>query len=215
MLTFTHTHTGQEYSKPSDVYAVGLILWEILTRRHPYDHLGSQMNEVKVKQKVPSNDPDNRPPISEEAEERGGRVYCDLVRECWSGDPMSRPSAEKVSEKRKKWEGDRERESYSSFKRSSPRSFTQPSPSPPSVDRHFWRTLGQTHTNSPLRPPLTLSLFLPLLLLPFLPPMLNPLLLLLLLLLLLSLSIPRSHLSLPPFPPRRPHLRSPKRRICS
>jgi serine/threonine protein kinase len=90
---------GQEYSKPSDIYAIGLMLWELLTRRHPYDHLGSVMNEVKVRQKVPSNDPDNRPPISEEDMTRE-REYCSLIQECWDGDPLKRPSAEKVSQSR-------------------------------------------------------------------------------------------------------------------
>jgi serine/threonine protein kinase len=83
---------GQHYSKPSDVYAVGIMMWELLTRRHPFDHLGSVMNEVKVRQKVPSNDPDNRPPVPKD----GPKDYCELMCECWCGDPEKRPTMAEV-----------------------------------------------------------------------------------------------------------------------
>ena len=67
-------------------------MWEVLTRRHPFDHLGSIMNEVKVRQKVPSNDPDNRPPIPKD----GPSDYCKLMSQCWDGDPDTRPSMNEV-----------------------------------------------------------------------------------------------------------------------
>ena len=83
---------GQPYSKPSDVYAIGIMMWELLTRRHPFDHLGSVMNEVKVRQKVPSNDDDNRPPIPDDCP----LDYRNLVTECWDGDPNARPTVPQV-----------------------------------------------------------------------------------------------------------------------
>ena len=47
------------------------------------------MNEVKVRQKVPSDDPDNRPPVPKD----GPREFCQLMVECWDGNPAARPTA--------------------------------------------------------------------------------------------------------------------------
>ena len=109
-------------------------MWELLTRRHPFDHLGSVMNEVnigkylesvkkiiithphppkiiitkikiiskikvKVRQKVPSEDPDNRPPIPE----NGPKQYCELIKKCWGGEPGSRPGMGEVCSRGLLW----------------------------------------------------------------------------------------------------------------
>ncbi len=33
--------TGKELSPAADVYAFGILLWQILTRKHPYEDVGA------------------------------------------------------------------------------------------------------------------------------------------------------------------------------
>lgn len=71
-----------EYTEKSDVYAYGIILWELITRRHPFDEYSwmAELEEAIIDGK--------RPPIPLECP----TVWSNLIKRCWDGDYEKRPS---------------------------------------------------------------------------------------------------------------------------
>eukprot|EP00887_Chlorella_sp_A99_P002763 scaffold6.g2763.t1 len=83
---------GKDYSTASDVYAMGVILWELLTSRLPWEAEGVWRIAALVRD-------GQRPPIPP-PEECAGFVACaDYVRlmtACWAQDPAARPTFDDV-----------------------------------------------------------------------------------------------------------------------
>lgn len=80
---------GQEYTSACDVYSFGMVIWEIITRRVPYEHIAATELIAHWVQKG------NREEILKEAPE----VLRELTLICWAGDPAMRPSMEAALEK--------------------------------------------------------------------------------------------------------------------
>eukprot|EP01027_Heterolobosea_sp_BB2_P022075 GEZU01032476.1.p1 GENE.GEZU01032476.1~~GEZU01032476.1.p1 ORF type:complete len:109 (-),score=22.97 GEZU01032476.1:25-351(-) len=88
---------GKAYDGSCDVFSFGIIMWEILTERIPYDTI-AQSDVAMIHMKV-SLEPDFRPelpkidttaltPQMQDSQQR----YVDLFQRCWAADPAARPS---------------------------------------------------------------------------------------------------------------------------
>eukprot|EP00210_Caulerpa_lentillifera_P007774 g7418.t1 len=83
-------------SEKADIYAFGLIMWQIVSGRSPFKNLG--MADVYRKVVVERW----RPEFGEGIEER----YVALARECWSHVPSNRPSFQEIRVKLEEMEND-------------------------------------------------------------------------------------------------------------
>lgn len=81
---------GRKYTEKADVYAFGIILWEILTRLEPYEDKEPMQIVVEV-----VND-DLRPDIPPEYKDN---PLVPLMKDCWHTDPGQRPTFRVVLER--------------------------------------------------------------------------------------------------------------------
>jgi len=81
---------GKTYTERADVYAFGIILWEILTRLEPYEEKEPMQIVVEVVNEG------LRPTLPAEYV---GSPLVPLMRDCWHTDPEKRPPFEKIVER--------------------------------------------------------------------------------------------------------------------
>jgi len=81
---------GKKYTEKADVYAFGVILWEILTRLEPYEDKEPMQIVVEVVNE--GLRPTLPPPFD-------SSPLVPLMKQCWDQDPEQRPSFEKVLER--------------------------------------------------------------------------------------------------------------------
>lgn len=81
---------GRKYTEKADVYAFGIILWEILTRAEPYEDKEAMQIVVEV-----VND-GLRPTLTPHLVRS---PIVPLMRDCWQTDPEKRPTFAKVVER--------------------------------------------------------------------------------------------------------------------
>ncbi|EXX74673.1 Bck1p [Rhizophagus irregularis DAOM 197198w] len=80
---------GKKYTKASDIYSFGMIMWELMVGRRPFwDRNHNTELIIEICDGL-------RPPIITNAPED----YIDLMKECWHSDPEKRPTADEVLEK--------------------------------------------------------------------------------------------------------------------
>ena len=80
--------SGRAHAEAADVYAFGVIGWELLTREHPFAHLNSAF-QFELEDAIRSG---ARPPLPRGAPKR----YAALVRSCWHQSPSTRPTAAQI-----------------------------------------------------------------------------------------------------------------------
>ena len=76
---------GQQYDQTIDIYAFGMVIWEVLTRKQPF--AGS--NFMNISLEVLAGE---RPPIPSD----GPNELKKLIKHCWHDLPSKRPSMEQV-----------------------------------------------------------------------------------------------------------------------
>jgi len=74
-----------KFSTNSDVYAFGIIMWEIATQRVPYQRARPEVISSLVMQGEREDFPEGCP-----------AGYVDLMQKCWDGDHDKRPSLEEI-----------------------------------------------------------------------------------------------------------------------
>ncbi|GBB98854.1 hypothetical protein RclHR1_03340015 [Rhizophagus clarus] len=77
---------GKKYSRASDIYSYGMIMWEVMVGRRPFwDRKHDTELIIEICDGL-------RPPIITNAPEG----YIDLMKECWHPEPEKRPKADEV-----------------------------------------------------------------------------------------------------------------------
>ncbi|XP_034192855.1 mitogen-activated protein kinase kinase kinase 7 [Osmia lignaria lignaria] len=80
---------GSRYTEKCDVFSWGVILWEILSRKKPFDEIGGSAYRIMWAVHV-----GQRPPLIEGCP----KPIEDLLTRCWHKSPEERPSMDKVVE---------------------------------------------------------------------------------------------------------------------
>jgi serine/threonine protein kinase len=80
---------GQKYTKASDIYSFGMIMWEFMTARRPF---WDRNHDIEL---IIDISDELRPPIVTNAPEG----YIELMNECWHSDPDKRPQATDLCER--------------------------------------------------------------------------------------------------------------------
>jgi len=97
----TVTHIAPEIvmhrrvTKACDVYAFGIIMWEVYTGQRPYAELLNSTRDKRVRDKtiVSRVAHENMRPVFPET---APRDYVSLAQRCWAGDPTARPTFPEV-----------------------------------------------------------------------------------------------------------------------
>ncbi|RIA81188.1 kinase-like domain-containing protein [Glomus cerebriforme] len=77
---------GTAFSKESDVYCMGMIMWELTTGCKPFANVE---HDIHLILKILDGE---RPKITEDTPD----CYADLMKSCWDPDPKKRPSIRKI-----------------------------------------------------------------------------------------------------------------------
>jgi len=81
--------TGEQYTENADVYAFGIILWELLTRSEPYE----DMEQYAIIMQVVEG---RRPKLTPETE---ASPIVPLMKDCWAAKPADRPTFDVIVER--------------------------------------------------------------------------------------------------------------------
>ncbi|PKY25382.1 kinase-like protein [Rhizophagus irregularis] len=84
---------GSTFSKESDVYCVGMIMWELTTGCKPFANVEHDINLIY---KILDGE---RPEITKDTPE----CYANLMKSCWDPDPEKRPSITEIRKILNKW----------------------------------------------------------------------------------------------------------------
>jgi serine/threonine protein kinase len=79
---------GAKFSKASDIYSMGMIMWELTTGCRPFTNV--EHNTDFIYEIIDGK----RPNITNDTPED----FANLMKKCWNSDPKKRPSAKKICE---------------------------------------------------------------------------------------------------------------------
>ena len=79
-------HQPFVYTEKSDIYSLGIVLWELLTFEEPYrglslPYIAKAVVQEDYRPKIPSSTPAD---------------YADLLQHCWHREPSSRPTSKEI-----------------------------------------------------------------------------------------------------------------------
>lgn len=83
------------YGPEVDVYSFGVIIWELLTRREPWDEIVAESSLEFSRQLAQAPTSDRRPALVAEIEQFVPE-FAALMRKCWATKPQARPSFTEV-----------------------------------------------------------------------------------------------------------------------
>lgn len=86
--------SGNKYDTKADVYAFGILMYEVLTEQPPYTlYANGQLTEFQLNEKVVNEDyrPEFTVPIKQSHKQ--------LIEQCWAKDPNQRPTFEEIFNK--------------------------------------------------------------------------------------------------------------------
>jgi serine/threonine protein kinase len=84
---------GSAFSKESDIYCMGMIMWELTTGCKPFANVE---HDIKLIYKILDGE---RPEITEDTPE----CYANLMKRCWDSDPKKRPLITEIRKTFGKW----------------------------------------------------------------------------------------------------------------
>ncbi|POG68790.1 kinase-like domain-containing protein, partial [Rhizophagus irregularis DAOM 181602=DAOM 197198] len=84
---------GAKFSKASDIYSMGMIMWELTTGCKPFANIEHDSNFIY---EIIDG---KRPEITDDTPED----FANLMRKCWNSDPKKRPLAKKICETVNHW----------------------------------------------------------------------------------------------------------------
>ncbi|PKY21677.1 kinase-like protein [Rhizophagus irregularis] len=84
---------GSAFSKESDIYSMGMIMWELTTGCKPF---GNVEHDIHLIYKILDGE---RPKITDDTPE----CYASLMKSCWDSDPKKRPSIKEIYQIFKDW----------------------------------------------------------------------------------------------------------------
>lgn len=79
-----------DYDTSVDVYAFGLLMYEVVTGRKPYSELPDSITLVQFRKKLVNEN--YRPPIPKSTQEE----MKEIIENCWAGNPNDRPSFQDI-----------------------------------------------------------------------------------------------------------------------
>src|SRR5947208_16422300 len=84
------------YTKESDIYSFGMIMWESTTGKKPFHD--RPHNHLLISDILKGE----RPQITDDTPE----FYAELMKKCWNNNPENRPTAEEICECLEEYRGD-------------------------------------------------------------------------------------------------------------
>ena len=85
---------GEEYTAASDVYSLGVVIWEVLTRKMPWEDIKVP---AQIIGKVAYTDQRDGMPL-DVVPKSTPPALTKLMTQCWASDPSDRPSLDIIKD---------------------------------------------------------------------------------------------------------------------